>query len=84
MFDFSSFFVSFIISTPTSSVSEVETNLKDIVIVQVFPQNINGIVQTDIAKFAIPFDYKGVIHWVEVSFEVKENDFNPKKTEYNS
>ena len=82
MFNFSSLFVSFIISTPTSSVSKAETNLNDIAIVQVFPQNIDGIVQTDTAKFAIPFDYKGVIHWAEVSFEVKEDHFDAVKAEY--
>lgn len=82
MFDSSSLFVSFIISAPTHSVPEVETNLKDVVIVQVFPQNINGIVQTDTAKFAIPFDYKGIIHWVEVSFKVKEDDFDAVKAEH--
>jgi len=82
MFDFSSLSVSSTTSTPALSVSEIQANLKDMAVAQVFPQGVDGMVQTDTAKFAIPFDYEGAIHWVEVSFVVKKNDFDAIKAEH--
>ena len=82
MFDFSSLSVSSTTSTPALSVSEVQANLKDMAVAQVFPQGIDSMVQTDTAKFAIPFDYEGAIHWVEVSFVAKKNDFDAAKAEH--
>ena len=82
MFDFSSLSVSSTTSTPALSVSEVQANLKDMAVTQVFPQGVDGMVQTDTAKFAIPFDYEGTIHWVEVSFVAKKNDFDAVKAEH--
>mgnify|MGYP007069872220 CR=1 FL=1 len=82
MFDFSSLSVSSVASTPAVSISEVQAHLKDAAIAQVFPQGTAEMVQTDTAKFAIPFDYEGAIHWVEVSFVAKKDDFNAMKAEH--
>ena len=82
MFDFSSLSVSSVVSAPALSVSQVQADLKDMAIAQVFPQGTAEMVQTDTAKFAIPFDYEGAIHWVEVSFVAKKNDFDAVKAEH--
>lgn len=85
MFDFSSLSVSSIVSTPALSTAQVQSALKDMAIKQVFPQGIDfpyGMVQTDTAKFAIPFDFEGAIHWVEVSFVAKKDDFDARKAEH--
>lgn len=82
MFDFSSLSVSSVVSAPALSVSQIQANLKDMAIEQVFPQGVDGFVQTDTAKFAIPFDYEGAIHWVEVSFVAKKADFDACKAEH--
>jgi len=82
MFDFSSLSVSSVASTPAISVSQIQADLKDMAVAHVFPQGVDGMVQTDTAKFAIPFDYEGAIHWVEVSFVAKKNDFDAAKAEH--
>lgn len=82
MFDFSSLSVSSVASTPAVSVSEIQAHLKDAAIQAVFPYGVDGMVQTDTAKFAIPFDYEGAIHWVEVSFVAKKADFDAAKAEH--
>lgn len=82
MFDFSSLSVSSIASTPALSVSEIQAHLKEAAIQAIFPYGVDGMVQTDTAKFAIPFDYEGTIHWVEVSFVAKKNDFDAAKAEH--
>lgn len=82
MFDFSSLSISSVASTPAVSVSEIQAHLKDVAIAQVFPQGTDEMVQTDTAKFAIPFDYEGAIHWVEVSFVAKKADFDAEKAEH--
>ena len=82
MFDFSSLSVSSVVSTPALSVSQVQIALKDMAVASVFPYGVDGMVQTDTAKFAIPFDYEGAIHWVEVSFVAKKDDFDPRKAEH--
>jgi len=82
MFDFSSLSVSSVASTPAVSVSEVQAHLKDAAIQAVFPYGVDGMVQTDTAKFAIPFDYEGATRWVEVSFVAKKDDFDPRKAEH--
>lgn len=82
MFDFSSLSVSSVASAPALSVSQIQAHLKDAAIQAVFPYGVDGMVQTDTAKFAIPFDFEGVIHWVEVSFVAKKDDFDPRKAEH--
>lgn len=82
MFDFSSLSVSSVASVPSVSTARVLSVLKDMAIEQVFPQGTDGFVQTDTAKFAIPFDYEGAIHWVEVAFVAKKDDFDPRKAEH--
>ena len=82
MFDFSSLSVSSVASQPALSVSQVQFNLKEAAVHAIFPQGVDGMVQTDTAKFAIPFDYEGAIHWVEVSFVAKKDDFDPRKAEH--
>lgn len=82
MFDFSSLSVSSVVSAQAKSVSQMQAELKDAAIAQVFPQGTAEMVQTDTAKFAIPFDYEGAIHWVEVSFVAKKDDFDAEKAEH--
>lgn len=82
MFDFSSLYVSSVASQPALSVSQIQSNLKDAAIQAIFPLGTDGMVQTDTAKFAIPFDYEGAIHWVEVSFVAKKDDFDAEKAEH--
>ena len=82
MFDFSSLSVSSVVSAPALSVSQVQSDLKEMAVAAVFPQGVDGMVQTDTAKFAIPFDYEGSIHWVEVSFVAKKDDFDARKAEH--
>lgn len=82
MFDFSSLSVSSVVSAPALSTAQVQSALKDMAVAQVFPQGVDGFVQTDTAKFAIPFDFEGAIHWVEVSFVAKKDDFDARKAEH--
>ena len=82
MFDFSSLSVSSVVSAPALSTAQVQAALKDMAVAQVFPQGVDGFVQTDTAKFAIPFDFEGAIHWVEVSFVAKKDDFDARKAEH--
>lgn len=82
MFDFSSLSVSSVVSIPALSVSQVQSALKTAAVEQVFPQGVDSFVQTDTAKFAIPFDFEGAIHWVEVSFVAKKDDFDARKAEH--
>lgn len=84
MFDFSSLSSSSVVSAPALSTAQIQSTLKDMAIAQVFPQGIDfpyGFVQTDTAKFAIPFDFEGKIRWVEVSFVAKKDDFDAEKAE---
>ena len=82
MFDFSSLSVSSVVSAPALSTAQVQSALKDMAVAQVFPQGVDGFVQTDTAKFAIPFDFEGAIHWVGVSFVAKKDDFDARKAEH--
>lgn len=82
MFDFSSLSVSSVISSPALSVSQIQSQLKEMAVAQVFPQGTDSFVRTDTAKFAIPFDFEGSIHWVEVSFVAKKDDFDAQKAEH--
>ena len=85
MFDFSSLSVSSVVSAPALSTAQIQHQLKEMAIAQVFPQGIDfpyGMVQTDTAKFAIPFDFEGSIRWVEVSFVAKKDDFDAQKAEH--
>lgn len=81
MFDFSSLSVSSVVSAPALSTAQVQTRLKEMAVEQVFPQGTGDFVRTDTAKFAIPFDFEGRIHWVEVSFVAKKDDFDAEKAE---
>lgn len=82
MFDFSSLSVSSVVSAPALSTAQIQARLKEMAVAQVFPQGVAEMVQTDTAKFAIPFDFEGAIHWVEVSFVAKKDDFDPAKAEH--
>lgn len=82
MFDFSSLSVASVASAPALSTAQIQARLKDMAVAQVFPQGVDEFVQTDTAKFAIPFDFEGRIHWVEVSFVAKKDDFDAVKAEH--
>ena len=82
MFDFSSLSVSSVVSAPALSTAQVQHDLKELAIAQVFPQGVDDMVQTDTAKFAIPFDFEGKIRWVEVSFVAKKDNFLPEVEEH--
>ena len=81
MFDFSSLSVSSVVSAPALSTAQIQTALKELAIAQVSPQGVDEFVQTDTAKFAIPFDFEGQTRWVEVSFVAKKDDFDAQKAE---
>lgn len=82
MFNFSSLSVSSVVSAPALSTAQIQAQLKDLAVAQVFPQGTEGFVRTDTAKFAIPFDFEGSIRWVEVSFVAKKDDFDAQKAEH--
>ena len=82
MFDFSSLSSSSVVSAPALSTAQIQACLKDMAVAQVFPQGVDEFVQTDTAKFAIPFDFEGRIHWVEVSFVANKDDFDAVKAEH--
>lgn len=82
MFDFSSLSVSSVVSAPALSTAQIQHQLKEKAIAQVFPQGVDEMVRTDTGKFAIPFDFEGRICWVEVSFVAKKDDFDAEKAEH--
>ena len=82
-FDFSSLSVNTVkAEAPTLSISQIQQSVKDIAVERVFEYlSIQDLVRTDTHKYAMPIDFDGEIHWVEISFVAKKSDFDAQKAE---
>lgn len=82
MFDFNSLTVNTVVDSKLS-VSQIQQNLKDIALNTVFGDNTDNLIQIDTHKFVMPIDYNGMIHYVELDFVAKKDDFDAKEAEHN-
>lgn len=82
MFDFSTLTVNTTADSKLST-STIQTNLKDIAFNMVFGDNSDNLIQIDTHKFVMPIDYNGMIHYVEVDFVAKKDDFDAESAEHN-
>lgn len=84
-FDFSSLSVNTVkAEAPALSVSQIQKTVKDMAVEQVFSYlSTQDMVKIDTHKYAMPIDFNGEIHWVEVSFVAKKSDFDAAKAETN-
>lgn len=82
-FDFSSLSVNTVkAEEPTLSVSQIQQSVKDIAVERMFDNmSMQDFVRTDTHKYAMPIDFNGEIHWVEISFVAKKSDFDAQKAE---
>jgi len=82
-FDFSSLSVNTVkAEAPALSTSQIQQSVKDIAVERVFEYlSVQDMVRTDTHKYAMPIDFNGEIHWVEVSFVAKKDDFDAQKAE---
>lgn len=81
MFDFNSLTVNTTVDSKLS-VSQIQQNLKDIALENVFGDNTDNLIQIDSHKFVMPIDYNGKIHYVEVDFVAKKDDFDAENAEH--
>lgn len=81
MFDFSKLTVNTVVDSKLS-VSQIQQNLKDIALNMVFGDNTDNLIQIDTHKFVMPIDYNGMIHYVELDFVAKKDDFDAKNAEH--
>ena len=81
MFDFTSLTVNSIVDSKLS-VSQIQQNIKDIALNMVFGDNTDNLIQIDTHKFVMPIDYNGMIHYVELDFVAKKDDFDAQKAEH--
>lgn len=81
MFDFNSLTVNSVVDSKLS-VSQIQQNLKDIALNMVFGDNTDNFIQIDTHKFVMPIDYNGMIHYVEVNFVAKKDDFDAENAEH--
>jgi len=81
MFDFSKLTVNTVADSKLS-VSQIQQNLKDIALNMVFGDNTDNLIQIDTHKFVMPIDYNGMIHYVELDFVAKKDDFDAENAEH--
>ena len=81
MFDFTSLTVNSVVDSKLS-VSQIQQNLKDIALENVFGDNADNLIQIDTHKYVMPIDYNGMIHYVELDFVAKKDDFDAQKAEH--
>lgn len=81
MFDFTSLTVNTVADSKLS-VSQIQQNLKDIALNMVFGDNTDNLIQIDTHKYVMPIDYNGMIHYVEVDFVAKKDDFDAENAEH--
>ena len=81
MFDFNSLTVNTTVDSKLS-ISQIQQNLKDIALENVFGDNTDNLIQIDSHKFVMPIDYNGMIHYVEVDFVAKKDDFDAENAEH--
>ena len=58
------------------SVTQVQSNVRDIAMENILIDYDKELFQTDYGKVILPIDYNGKINYVEISFSVKKDDFN--------
>lgn len=81
MFDFNSLTVNTVVDSKLS-VSQIQQNLKDIAFNMVFGDNTDNLIQVDTHKYVMPIDYNGMIHYVELDFVAKKDDFDAENAEH--
>lgn len=81
MFDFSKLIVNTVADSKLS-VSQIQQNLKDIALNMVFGDNTDNLIQIDTHKYVMPIDYNGMIHYVELDFVAKKDDFDAENAEH--
>ena len=81
MFDFSTLTVNTVADSKLS-VSQVQQNLKDIAFNMVFGDNTDKLIKIDTHKYVMPIDYNGMIHYVELDFVAKKDDFDAENAEH--
>ena len=81
MFDFTSLTVNTVADSKLS-VFQIQQNLKDIALENVFGDNTDNLIQIDTHKYVMPIDYNGMIHYVELDFVAKKDDFDAQKAEH--
>ena len=81
MFNFNSLTVNSTVDSKLS-VSQIQQNLKDIALNMVFGDNTDNLIQIDTHKFVMPIDYNGKIHYVELDFVAKKDDFDAENAEH--
>ena len=81
MFNFNSLTVNSTVDSKLS-VSTIQQNLKDITVGMILADGTDNFVQIDTHKFVMPIDYNGMIHWVELDFVAKKDDFDAENAEH--
>ena len=81
MFDFTSLTVNSVVDSKLS-VSTIQQNLKDIAVSTILADGTDNFVQIDTHKFVMPIDYNGMIHYVELDFVAKKDDFDAENAEH--
>lgn len=81
MFNFNSLTVNSTVNSKLS-VSTIQQNLKDIAVGMILADGTDNFVQIDTHKFVMPIDYNGMIHWVELDFVAKKDDFDAENAEH--
>ena len=81
MFNFNSLTVNSTVDSKLS-VSTIQQNLKDIAVSTILADGTDNFVQIDTHKFVMPIDYNGMIHWVELDFVAKKDDFDAENAEH--
>ena len=81
MFNFNSLTVNSTVDSKLS-VSTIQQNLKDIAVSTILANGTDNFVQIDTHKFVMPIDYNGMIHWVELDFVAKKDDFDAENAEH--
>ena len=81
MFNFNSLTVNSVVDSKLS-VSTIQQNLKDIAVGMILADGTDNFVQIDTHKFVMPIDYNGMIHWVELDFVAKKDDFDAENAEH--
>ena len=81
MFNFNSLTVNSTVDSKLS-VSTIQQNLKDIAVSMILADGTDNFVQIDTHKFVMPIDYNGMIHWVELDFVAKKDDFDAENAEH--
>ena len=81
MFNFNSLTVNSTVDSKLS-VSTIQQNLKDIAVSTILANGTDNFVQIDTHKFVMPIDYNGKIHYVELDFVAKKDDFDAENAEH--